>query len=192
MRKVIAIAAPVGGGKSSLAAALAHALDAPMLCYDDYETATHRSVAELQDWLALGADFERLEAPGLVEQLAQLRAADSGSHDSWVVFEMPLGRAWSPTAAFIDVLVWLDVPADIALARKLRELAAAARLDQPDGAREALRWLDDYLGHYLTTVHRVLDVQRQRVPADADLVLDGRGATGDLLQQVLAGLEARP
>ncbi|HEY8606577.1 MAG TPA: hypothetical protein VIM12_05625 [Noviherbaspirillum sp.] len=184
MRRVIAIAAPVGGGKSSLAAALARALDdAPVLRFDDFQRATRQSVETLDAWLAQGADFDLLEAPGLAARLEQLRRSEG--QDGWVVFEMPLGRAWRATAAAIDLLVWLEVPADIALARKLRELAAAASAAPAHSARDALRWIDDYLAHYTATIHRVLAMQRTRVPAAADVVLDGSADTPTLLREVL-------
>lgn len=189
MRKVIAIAAPVGGGKSSLAAALARALgDAPLLSFDDYQQATRQSVPELESWLAAGADFNALQAPGLAEQLDRLRG-DAGQ--GWLVFEMPLGRAWQPAASAIDLLVWLDVPLDVALARKLRELAGAAASAPPDEAHAALQWIDDYLGHYLAVVRKVFLAQRERVPGGADLELDGSAPTDILVQQVLAHIGER-
>jgi len=187
MRKVIAVAASVGGGKSSLTTALAQALgDAPVLRFDDYQTATRQSVDELEAWLAAGADFDALQAPGLADEMARLRGGPE--QGGWLVFEMPLGRAYRETAAAIDLLVWLDVPLDVALARKLRELAHAASSEPQADARDALHWIDDYLGHYLTTVRKVLDVQRTRVPAAADIVLDGCAATGELVRQVLERL----
>lgn len=184
MRKVIAVAAPVGGGKSSLTDALAALLgDAPVLRFDDYQQATRQSVEELEAWLAAGADFNTLHAPGLVEQLDRLRS-DAGQGE-WLVFEMPLGRAYRATAGAIDMLVWLDVPLDVALARKLRELAASARSAPLEDARAALQWIDDYLGHYIATVRKVLQAQRERVAPMADVVLDGCVDTNTLARQVL-------
>lgn len=184
MRKVIAIAAPVGGGKSSLAVALAHALDdCPILRFDDYELATRQSVDELNAWLAAGADFNVLPAPGVVEALKDLRGDER--QGGWLVFEMPLGREYAATAASIDLLVWLDVPLDVALARRLRELAAAARSAPELDARAALGWIDDYLGHYSAVVRKVLDAQRSRVPIRSDLSLDGCTEPHALVQQVL-------
>ncbi|HEY4542909.1 MAG TPA: hypothetical protein VIG66_11115 [Noviherbaspirillum sp.] len=189
MRRVIAIAAPVGGGKSSLAGALAQALDnAPILRFDDFQLATRQSIPELQAWLARGADFDALEAPGLTEELARLRG--EVAHGGWLVFEMPLGRTYAATANAIDLLVWLDVPLDVALARKLRELAAGANVGSAEDARMALQWMESYLAHYMTTVRKVLEVQRQRVPQQADLVLDGCADVQTLLAQVLERVRA--
>lgn len=185
MRKVIAIAAPVGGGKSALAAALARALgDCPVLHFDDYQLATRQSVDDLKEWLAAGADFDALPAPGVAEALDDMRG-DEGQ-TGWVVFEMPLGREYRATAASIDLLIWLDVPLDIALARKLRELVVAARPAPESEAHAILHWIDEYLGHYLAVVRNVLQVQRARIAPTADLLLDGGADTETLLQQLLA------
>ncbi|MDO9402761.1 MAG: hypothetical protein Q7T87_01880 [Polaromonas sp.] len=209
-RRVIAVAAPIGGGKSALVNALSAALGdaasspAPILRFDDYENATRQPVAQLSQWLADGADFNRLEAPGLADALQALRegrgiaaqpgtftTASTGASASaaWIVLEMPLGRAWQATAAAIDVLVWVDVPLDIALARRLQELTAGLIQQSSAEARRGLAWMNDYLGHYTGTIHAVLQAQHQVVRPGADLLVDGQRDVGSLCQQVLQHLE---
>lgn len=184
MRKVIAVAGPVGAGKSSLTQALARALgDAPVLRFDDYQQATRQSVEQLEQWLSAGADFNTLEAPGLLDALEQLRggAGESG----WLVFEMPLGRAYRNTAGHIDLLVWLDIPLDVALARKLRELAGSALAAGGPNIADTLHWMHDYLAHYMAVVRRVLLAQQACVKAEADLVVDGEAASAALVHAIL-------
>lgn len=194
-RKVIAIAAPIGGGKSTLVTALASALpDAATLRFDDYESATRQSVEELAKWLADGADFNQLQAPDLAEDLATLRnggaiaarngsAVQAGAQD--LIFEMPLGRAWSATANNIDVLVWVDVPLDIALARRIREVSADMLRQDAASTKRGLGWLNDYLGHYIETIHKVLEVQRRVVRPQAELIVDGTAPITTIVQRVL-------
>lgn len=179
---VVAVAAPIGGGKSSLVQGLAKALNgAATLHFDDYELATRQSPAELAHWLAQGADFNSLRAPGFAVAVSALRrgevAIDSASGQpirpgEFVVLEMPLGRAFSETAALIDFLVWVETPLDLALARNLRALTVEALTDADD-PRHFLRWLDDYLGQYMDPVRLILQLQKTRVVAAADLILDG-------------------
>lgn len=195
--QVIAVAGPIGGGKSSLVNALAQALDgATVLRFDDYETATKKSVPELAQWLQRGADFDELAAPGLAQRLQTLREA-SGSPaplpgaTNFIVFEMPLGRAWSATANMIDVLVWLDVPRDVALARRLLEITAGQVRGDAAGLERTLVGVRNYLEQYTSTIYAVLQVQHRVVSADADLVLDGLAYTQALAGQVLRFLEAR-
>lgn len=197
-RKVIAVAAPIGGGKSALVTALALALhDATTLRFDDYENATRQSVDELAKWLADGADFDQLQAPGLVEDFTSLRNGDAlidrhgavvpaGAQD--LIFEMPLGRAWSATADHIDILIWVDVPLDIALARRIREVSADMLRQDAATAKRGLAWLNDYLGHYIATIHKVLEAQRSVVRVQADIIIDGTQPIASLVQQVLSHL----
>lgn len=208
-RRVIAVAAPIGGGKSALVNALSAALGdaasgpAPILRFDDYENATRQPVAQLAQWLADGADFNRLEAPGLADALQALRdgcgfadrpgafaTASTGATASarWVVLEMPLGRAWQATAAAIDVLVWVDVPLDIALARRLQDITAGLAQQPAAEVAQGLAWINGYLGHYTATIHAVLQAQHQVVRPGADLVVDGRRDVGSLCRQVVQHL----
>lgn len=179
MSRVIAVAAPIGGGKSLLARELARALDSTTLDFDDYETATRQSVGQLAAWLADGADFDQLEAPGLATELTRLRTLAATPE---LVFEMPLGYSWSATASAIDVLVWIDVPLDLALARRLRDITATASAHHP---AQTLDWLNAYLAHYICTIHGVLAEQLRVVRPRADLILDGRAEPAVLVRQVL-------
>jgi uridine kinase len=176
--QVVAIAAPIGGGKSALVTALCSELDGSVaLRFDDFETATRQSVEQLAAWLNAGADFAALEAPGLKKQLASLRASGA----SYVIFEMPLGRAWPATRHAIDLLVWIDVPLDIALARRMLEMSSRQSAD--------LAWMQHYLSHYISTIHGVLEAQRQAVQPQADLRVDGRVEIPLLVRQVTQWLE---
>jgi uridine kinase len=188
---VVAVAAPIGGGKSALVDGLAAALGgAPTLRFDDYENATRQSVGALGAWLAEGADFDRLQAPGLADALRVLRAR-SDAVPVPIVFEMPLGRAWTATAADIDLLVWVDVPLDIALARRVRDICGGLLQRNATEMRNGVAWLNDYLSHYAAVLHGVLQAQRQSVRPQADLVLDGRHDVGTLVGQVMAFMAQR-
>ena len=68
MSKIIAVAAPIGGGKTSLVKAIANRLDdAAMLFYDHYEKATGQPVHDLEQWINNGADFNEFTIPGLAD-----------------------------------------------------------------------------------------------------------------------------
>lgn len=183
MTFVIAVAAPIGGGKTALVKGLAQALNgASTLHFDHYELATRKTPEELARWLAAGADFNELRAPGLLSALQALKRGEPVSDPvggqailpgDYLILEMPLGRAYAETAALIDVVIWLDIPLDVALARKLREFTAQALADDSQDPREFLRWLDAYLDQYTEQVRAILQLQKQRVAAGADIVLDG-------------------
>ena len=155
---------------------------ASTLHFDDYELATQKSPEELARWLAAGADFNELRVPGLLSALQALKRGEPVSDPAggqailpgdYLVLEMPLGRAYAETAGLIDVVIWLDVPLDVALARKLREFTAQALADESEEPRAFLGWLDAYLDQYTGQVRAILQLQQQRVAAGADIVLDG-------------------
>ena len=167
----ISIAAPPGGGKTTLSRLLAAKLgDVPILHFDDYEAFTRRGPAEVEAWLSRGAPIGEIAAPGFAEELARLRR--SGARH--VVVDAPVGRAHPATAAMIDVLIFLDTPLDIALARVIHHQASlAAQSTVPAAARDFTSWLEGYLRNYAGFMRRTYDVQRATVMPQADLVLDG-------------------
>lgn len=187
---VIAVAAPIGGGKSALVQGLATALGgAASLHFDDYELATRQSPEQLGRWIAAGADFNSLQAPGFAAALHALRRGETIAGRAtdkpirptrFLVLEMPLGRAYAETAELIDFLVWVDTPLDLALARNLRSLTVAALTENAD-PQGFLRWLDAYLGQYVDQVRLILELQKTRVAPAADLVLDGTRTQAELI-----------
>lgn len=177
-RYVVAVSGPTGSGKSSLVQGLVRALgDACALHMDDYERMTREPIGDVQRWAERGANFDELAVPLLGEHLARLRAGQPVRDimpRKYIVFETQFGRGHTVTSGLIDLLIWIDVPLELALARRLKAFAADALADADP--RERLAWLDAYLGNYLALVRRLLVMQAERVRPQADLVLDGSGA----------------
>jgi hypothetical protein len=184
---IIAIAAPIGGGKSALSQRLAAELGgAQLVAFDDFETATHKTASAMQTWLNRGADLNALEAPGLASRLAEARA--NAGHTP-VVFEMPLGRAWQPTRAMIGTLIWLDVPPEVALARRVREIALGLQQADHSDIHGGLSWLVAYLDNYVSMTRHVLNAQYAAVRPMADLILDGTNSHEDNVTQIVSYME---
>jgi hypothetical protein len=174
---VIALCGFPGAGKSTLARALAQRLGARLVEYDRFETFTQRPLPEVLDWLATGAPYARLHAPGLD---AALRLA---ARDGAVVFDTPLGRAHPQTGGLIDRCFWLDCPADLALARKVAQLAG--EVPQAESAR-FVAWLSGYLALYPTIIRPACDVQVQRVIPLCDATIDGTAPIDMVLETLVA------
>jgi uridine kinase len=202
MPHIIAVAAPIGGGKSALARAIAARLSgAGTVHFDHYEQATGQPVQNLQEWMRRGADFEEFVVPRLREDLERLRRGETvrdpmtGAEvpaGKYLVFENPLGREAGSLARFVDLLVWVEVPLEVALARKVRELVGGfLGQRRPEQHLEFLAWLQQYLENYLTTVRDVLRIQQERVAARADIVLDGMGSIEALGEQAAAEILKR-
>lgn len=192
---VVAVCGPPGSGKSSVSRALATLLgNVPVIAYDAYERITAWPPERVAAWHAAGASYDAVPKPGLTEDLARLRrgepvvdrvgggvlqAGASAGGRRAIVFDTLLGRADAATGALVDHLVWLDLPPDLALARKLRALLAA----MPDAGA-----LAGYLAHYESLLRPTYAVQRARVRPDADQILDATAPMESLAGAVAAAV----
>ncbi len=179
--RVVAVAGPPGSGKSTLVRALAAEFGgASVLSMDHYQRMTEAPIGEIADWWARGADHDELPVPLLAAHLAALRrgepVVDPATGETigpapLILFETHFGRAHRETGPLIDLLLWLDTPPDVALARVLRGFVAPLLRPGAEGAAVAdeLRWIDGYLANYLQLVSGLVRLQAERVRPGADL-----------------------
>lgn len=194
------MAGPVGAGKSTLVNALAGRLeDTVAIHFDHYERMTEQPIEEVRRWMEEGADLDRMPVPGLAEALHSLRQGRAVVHPATgaqipaaknILFETQFGRRHAATGAHVDFLVWIDLPLDIALARKLRQFAAGVDPRNAGAASTFGPWLKEYLDNYVDVVGTLLRHQRETVAADADLVVDGALDPGEQANAVERALDA--
>jgi hypothetical protein len=98
----------------------------------------------------------------------------------FLFFETHFGRAHKDTGRYIDLMLWLDTPPDVALARNLLALLepmAPGGSIQPTAER--IGATRRYLSSYLSDVRRLAAFQRDRLLPEADRVLDGNLSAAD-------------
>jgi len=192
MSHVIAVASIIGGGKTSFVKAIAERLkNATTIHYDHYERSTEESADNLIQWMRNGADFNDFVIPRLPEDLEKLKQGKSVFDpltgieirpNKYIIFEMPLGKEHRLTAAYIDLLIWIEIPLDIALARKIKEFASNF-LTEHLNYKDCITWLDKYLDNYLSIVRDVLQIQKEKVSVNADIIINGEGDLENMVQK---------
>jgi len=196
MPTIVGIAGVAGAGKSSVVRELVRAMpDSDAIHIDDYQRITREPLGRLRGWVDAGADFDEFEIPVLGDHLDRLKRGEPITDPirlrtveprEFVFFETHFGRAHQDTGRYIDLLVWLDVDLDIALARNVSSLIRPMLPGggvRPDSDR--LLALNAYLERYVASVRPLLDLQLARVRAGADLCVPGDG-TPEAIARVIA------
>ncbi|WP_211830280.1 AAA family ATPase [Kistimonas asteriae] len=195
MASIIAIAGPPGCGKSTLSRAIATHLDASIIDYDHYQTVTDHPVESIIEWLDKGLDYNALTIPGLSEDLARLKHGQvvtppsqpfSVSSRNIILFETPFGYCHAESARHIDLMLWIDIPLDIALARNIRAFTEHfTRSKHTSPATDNIHWLQEYMDNYINSVHDLLTKQIEKVRPQADYMIDGKKDVATTCQQAL-------
>jgi uridine kinase len=196
MRYVIAVAAPIGGGKSSLVNEIANRLkDATTIYFDNYETETNKPIDHLVQWIENGADCNDFNVAGLPDDLKKLKAGESIidpitnekiESKKYIILEMPLGKEHHLVAEYIDLLIWVKIPLDIALARKIKEFTESFLSNpQQQSPENFISWINGYIDSYLKIVREVLEIQEKKVSVNADIIIDGQDNLEVMVQQAI-------
>ena len=194
--KVIGISAVGGGGKTVVTTRLAQVLgDSVALHFDDYdESNVHPD--DLQRWFAQGACYDAYETPVFTRHLKTLKAGRSICHPvggttvgpaRYVVADAPLGRAHSDSGRFIDLMVFIDAPLDVAMARRmLRDIERAAQ----STAGEALRHVKDELSGYEARARAIYEHFQARMREASDLIVDGTLSIDLIVERIRAEVKS--
>lgn len=123
----IAVSGPSGSGKSTLTKQLRDKLvDAISLHFDDYAS-TNKYPDDFVEWLEKGADPKLVQTPNFnrdLYELVQGRSIKLPSNqmvksEKYIIVEEPFGRGREGMAEPIDFVVCIDIPLEVALARKI-------------------------------------------------------------------------
>jgi len=120
------------------------------------------------EWSESGADYSLWGLSKLEDGILRLKKQRSGC----ILVEYPFGRAHPAIAPYLDCAIWIDVPLDIALARRaLRDYL------RRDPARRAMKnpmaQLEQYFDDYLSRMRKADITHEATVSPGCDFMLDG-------------------
>lgn len=183
---VIGISGISGAGKSTLIMYLSKILDATTLFWDDFDEIS-QGPKDYVKWYEFSRNYDDWVYVDLVETLENLKAGRIVTCPAtkkelrptkFVLFDAPLGFSHKATAKYIDFLVYLDTPLDIALARRLLR-----DYQTPHNPEKILEELEHYL---LSSRPLFILTPEERV---CDLTIDGTLTINEQGQKVLTALQ---
>lgn len=182
MSHVVAICGIMGSGKSTALRQLSSKYsDCCCLHEDDFNPALLQSVDQVQAWWERGSPLAEIDLSDLATELQHV--ADSGS--GVVLLETQFGRRHPALRPMIDLQCWIDVEPDLALARKVAQLATQFA-EAPDAATslQPLHWLAEFCDIYAQTTRKLFIEQRMEVTRQSDIVVSGDQSPADVCQRL--------
>ena len=169
---VVAVSGTSGAGKSTLVEGIASALalsgrHAVALHFDDYAEVSQLP-EDLADWLERGANPDDWRTKRLVTDLAT--RIDGAGPDTVIVVEEPFGRARTPMRSLFDLVIHIDLPLWISLARRLLRDFVPESGDLGEPGTDQLR---DYLAQYLRGGGAAYQAIDQMTRETSDVIFDG-------------------
>ena len=194
---VIALSGPSGAGKSTLIQELSARFEsAAALRIDDYEASS--IYPDTAQWLAKGADPNEFQTPQFSADVLALRSGITifSSATSlaiqparFLIVEEPFGRGRNQMRDLIDFVVHIEIPLEIALARKILRQNAFLPWEQDPAV--FIGHLREFLEWYLSVGRAFYLAIRDRVLTDCDLVVDGTRPTEEIAEAIVSAVRAK-
>jgi len=163
MVKIIGIQGVSGSGKTTLTHALGKVLSATTLFWDDFDSIS-TSPSDYVEWFKTSKNHNDWKYDALAETLRSLKEEQSLicpatkrklTPTKHIIFDAPLGYDHKATGKWIDFLVFLNTPPDIALARRLyRDYQPNAKRNDNDILEEIFDYLESTRPVYMETYER--------------------------------------
>jgi uridine kinase len=189
MVKIIGISGIGGAGKSVLTKALGEALKATVLFWDDFDEIS-QGPEDYIKWYNTSRDYSEWKYDALVEVLKHLKQGEKVISPAtnkelipseYIVFDAPLGRKHTATGQYIDYLIFLDTPLDVALARRvLRDFRDKSNLN----IIEIFEELDFYLNS-----SRPLYAMDYEEKEKFDYVIDGNQPVDKIVSSIIQKIQ---
>lgn len=193
MPRIVSVCGIPGSGKTTLISnAIAVCADADSFhAFEEYSRVSDFP-KDIKRWLATGANPDEWRSAQLVKDLERLQAGNSftlpaGNRDvraaGTVFVEDFFGRKRTMLAPFFDLVVHVNIPPEIGLARRL--LRDINRGPYKEDSIKARDYIEGFCGRYLDELRELYAVANKCSIDHADLTLDGTTPTKELTTQLL-------
>jgi uridine kinase len=194
MTKVVAICGCMGSGKTTLVRQLHQLIPrSSILLEDHYQTMTHMDALQLDRWRARGAHIAELNLNGFDVAVRQTidgtARSTSVSPPKILILESQFGRFHPLLSDLIDFQIWIDVPLDISLARRILQYTRTEMLG--DSEATCLAELSGFCEMYLASTASLLREQNRLVEAVCDATLENNRSIAWMVDSALALLQSR-
>lgn len=202
MSRVIAISGPTAVGKTTLCSKLLELMKNVTYISFDYYRRRECFPSNIKKWIEDGVDLNQIRSPDYAKALMSLRKGKSVVHPkdknitiksaTIILTDEPFGRERKQIAKYLDFVIFIDLPLDIALARAVQRKVHFYR----DSQMELFKTNpSEYIARLYSTIDEMFTLYfgmarpmylkiNETVRKNCDLIIDGLRPLDELSQEL--------
>ena len=189
---VVAFAGHSGAGKSTLIKELSSLTgDVNVLRIDDYDSSSYPPAVK---WIENGANPNEFQTPQFFSDILALKNGKSILHPDtnqkveparFLFIEEPFGRSREGISELIDFSIYVDIPLEIALARRLLRMSNLISQGNSDIT------IEEHLQWYLRVGRNFYIAVERGARKNCDLIVDGLLSTDEMAKIINKTLKTK-
>lgn len=181
---VISISGISGSGKTTIADILKQRLQYTETIYFDSIPVDFLG-RDYCEWSESGADCNEWNLKPIIDIIIRLLE----NSPDYIILDYPFGKVHRDIGSYVDFSVWIDIPLDISLARRvLRDFTRRSEKRRPlkgNISDEISSYLDFYLARHRDTYFRHIET----IKPFADLVVDGAKSPDEIVCEIIKAIQ---